>query len=305
MKKTPFFLGILLLVSACRTAAPPAPALPQWDMSGAEFLQWKADDPNFGPDRAVEASGMAAGDGVLWVPLEKYSRILQIDTDSLEARVLEIPLPAETEIEALTREGDDGFLMTDEAHGAVFALDRNFRPRRVDIRGIEFEGSKDGIEGITAAGNTQVFLLLERSRNPDGSCYSTVFPLRRSDEGLDWEEKELILPLEDCNWRLSGLDYFRGHLLALKTRFPGQRYRLVEINPQTAHVTPVLDMTDLILKAEEEGFHGNLEGLAVDNDGVLWIVSDDAMTQKASDGPPPEVSRKSLLLRIPPKGEGR
>jgi len=294
-------LSLMLASAACRSTGPGSTTLPQWDLSRAEFLQWTADDPAFDQDHAIEASGMAAEGNNFWIASEKYARLLRLDSRNLRVRVEKIDLPEFSEVEGITLDSEHGLLMTDEAHAEIFVIGGDNRPHPVDLSSLGLQGDKDGIEGIASTndGSERVFLLLERSRIAPEDCISTIFLLRWDQDRLLSTGKHIILPLEDCNWRLTALEYFRGHLLALKTRFPGPRYELISVNPRTGEMKTLLDLDRLIERAEAEGWHGNIEGMALETDGSLWIVSDNAMTHRVETEIPPVVRRKTLLLMIP------
>lgn len=306
IRRNPGF-GLLLcalgLLGACRTTLKSEQALPEWNLAGSEFLQWKADDPAFDPDRALEASGMAAEGDHLWFVSEKYSRILRLDPESMKAQVIEISMPEGSEIEGISPDPEHGLLLTDESRAEIFSLDPDLDPRPVKIQGIELKGSKDGLEGIASAGDGRVYLLLERSHRSEDQCVSTIFRLRWKGDYLVEDAEALVIPLQDCNWRLTGLEYFRGHLLALKTRFPGPQYEVVEVDVNSGDLHRLLEMTDLIEGAVAQGFHGNLEGIAVMPDGGLWMISDNAMTGHRS-GEPSIARRPSLVLHIPAVEKG-
>ncbi len=292
---------MLISVAACRSMGPQQRSLPQWDLSQANFLQWKADDPGFEQDRAIEASGMAADGSGFVIASEKYDHLLRLNPRTLELSTEKINLPRFSELEGITVNREHGLLISDEAHGEIFVIDGKNPPRPIDLGPLGIRGGKDGIEGIAATndGSGRVFLLLERSRLAPGECVSTIFRLRWDRDQLLPSEQPLILPLEDCNWRLSALEYFRGHLLALKTRFPGPRYELISVDVESGRSTLLLDLDEVINRAEAEGWHSNIEGMALGADGALWIVSDNAMTRRAESEIPPEARRRTLLLKIP------
>ena len=58
-------------------------------------------------------------------------------------------------------------------------------------------------------------------------------------------------------------------------------------------------MTDLLRAVREDGWNNNVEGLAVTDDGTLWMVSDNAWTQIIDDATPAVADEGTLLIRIP------
>jgi hypothetical protein len=141
---------------------------------------------------------------------------------------------------------------------------------------------------------------LERKHEEDGGCVSPIYLLKPTESTLVEEGPPLIIRMEDCNWRLTGLDLWKGQLLALKTQFPGERYEMISIDPDSGEWRVVLEMTEELRAVREQGFNNNVEGLAVTNDGVLWLVSDNAWTEVIDDPTPPVTDERTLFMRIPP-----
>jgi len=302
-------LAVLITVTGCRTATSPEVTDEWWDASAAELLEWTADDPAFEQIMALEGSGLTVRDGILYAVSEKYARLLRIDSETLEVEVDRLDVPIHTELEGITLAGDEAF-MCDEAHAAVYrvALDAIGRGgdapvTELSIVGAEIEGGKEGLEGLTAVdGRSDLFyLLLERSGNEATGCRSTIFPLRRVGDEMVVRGDPLIAELEDCNWRLTGLFWWKGRLLGLKTRYPGpQRYEVVVVDPETGELTKVLDATDLLVAVPDDGWTNNVEGIAVDDEGALWLLGDNAVTGVIDDPAPPRARQKTLLVKLPP-----
>jgi len=123
---------------------------------------------------------------------------------------------------------------------------------------------------------------------------------------MDIEESSLrarrdsfVIELEDCNWRLTALEYEGGRLLALKTRYPGEEYELITVDPVTGEWSRVLGLTELARGLEKQGWGNNLEGVAVTDAGDLYMVSDNAVTGVARTSAPPPGDERTLLLRLP------
>jgi hypothetical protein len=62
-------------------------------------------------------------------------------------------------------------------------------------------------------------------------------------------------------------------------------------------------MTTVLRSLGTEGWSNNVEGLAVADDGSLWMVADNAVTGVIDDPKPPRIESRSLLLRIPRTNE--
>ncbi len=184
--------GLAVVIPGCRSASsPPAPSLPDWDVARAEVLTWQSDDEHFEQDFALEASGLAAGDGHLYVASEKYARLLLVEPiDGSRARVVNLEVPRHSELEgvALTRYG---LLLCDEAHAAVYEVQVQDPGRllesapgdalpahRLPMDGVAVLGGKIGFEGIEVdPEDGTVFLLLERFGDEAEGCVSRIYPI--------------------------------------------------------------------------------------------------------------------------------
>jgi len=307
----------LLLVAAalgCRSAGDPSLApLPAWDPGRAEIVEWRADDSAFAQDRALEASGLDELSGNLYLVSEKYARLLVVELAPVPVvRTVRLAVPRHAELEGIAATSRT-LLICDEAHAAVYEArlavveravasgDRRSVPlRALKLRGVAVRGGKLGFEGIELDPQSgDVLLLLERSHAAPGSCVSTVFRLRRRDDELVLRGAPLPVELADCAWRLTGLEWYRGRLLALRTQFPGERYEVITIDLATGAATVVLELTELLRSLAAAGWGNNVEGIAVAEDGALWLASDNAVTGTIDDALPPQAAERSLLLRIP------
>lgn len=302
------------LAPACRSqVAEQAPAADTWwDVSAAQVLTWRADDEAFSQDRALEASGLAMADGFLWVASEKYRRLLRIDPRRrYAARVVAVDVLPFSELEGVTIRGSTAYLC-DEAHAAVYAVELGEWASGADARvelparslaldGVSAEGGKIGFEGIEVDPEGDLYLLLERGHEAGGGCVSTIFRLQREGERLITRGAPMTISLEDCAWRLSGLAMWKGALLALKTQFPGSRYEVIAIDPESGRWRVVLEMTPLLRSLGEQGWGNNVEGIAVDADGGLYLVADNAVTGTVTASEPPPAAERTLFLRLPPR----
>jgi hypothetical protein len=108
--------GIALLVlfaagcSSVQLASTPS-GRPSWEVDGSEILEWRADDPAFNQDHAIEASGLAEVDDTLLVLSEKYARLLVVDPARLtEARAIRLQVPRHSELEGIAVRGSTAYL---------------------------------------------------------------------------------------------------------------------------------------------------------------------------------------------------
>jgi hypothetical protein len=302
----------------CRsTGVPERPPAPPWDVDRAEVIEWRSGDPAFDQDFALEASGLAVLDGDLLVPSEKYGRILVIEPDSdFAATAVPLGTPRYAELEGVAVAGDH-LVLCDEAHAAVYEISaeavagfveapssQTVEARQLALEDLGVTGGKIGFEGIEInPRNEGIYLLLEREGNAGTGCVSKIFSLRHGTDRWVSDAEPLVVELDDCFWRLTGLAWWGERLIALKTQFPGERYEIVAVDLSTGDSTVVLEMTPLLRSLGGAGWSNNVEGLAVADDGSLWLVADNAVTGVIDDPEPPRIKSRSLLVRIPPAGE--
>jgi hypothetical protein len=294
-----------ILASGCRSSAPEPSAGP-WDTARAEELTWRPDDEHFTQDWALETSGLAFTADGLVAPSEKYARLLFFD-ESLGARVVALGVPRYAELEGVAVHGDSLF-MCDEAHAAVYRVEFGDATRdlprlaavRLPIVGVDVEGGKIGVEGIEVSADGRfIHLLLERSGDPSTGCVSRLWLLRLEGDRLVAEGTPIDLDLEDCNWRLTGLAWRGDRLLGLKTQYPGERYEVVDIDRLAGSFEVVQDLTDYLRGVRADGWGNNVEGIAVDSDGALWLIGDNAVTGIIDEPYPPRTDERALLVKIP------
>jgi len=316
-----FEIFCLLIVVAvgfgCRTSVQQRQApQPAWDLERAEIVHWRASDPSFDQGFALEASGLEASGGRLYVPSEKYARLLVIDqTADAAARVIRLDVPRHSELEGVALIGKTLFLC-DEAHAAVYEVHIGDEPDSAEVgtseplaaRVLPFDdldvrGGKIGFEGIEISPDgDRMYVLLERSGSESTGCVSKIYRLRRTGDRLIVDLDPLDVALDDCAWRLTGLAWWEGRLIALRTQFPGERYEVVAVDLATGDADVVLVLTELLRSLAQSGWSNNVEGIAVAGDGSLWLVADNAVTGVIDDPLPPPNDDRTLLLRIPPTG---
>jgi DNA-binding beta-propeller fold protein YncE len=296
-------------MSGCRTTHRAAiEQIPYWNPDHYEILEWHADDPAFDQDYALEASGLTADDGTLYATSEKYARMLIIrPEESMTAQVVRLGVPTHSELEGIAISGDIAYIC-DEAHAAVHAVDLGFldgdRPlpsRVLDLQGVPVGRGKIGFEGVAVTQDGRLlYLLLERGRDPHNGCVSTIFQMRVTRDRLTTTGEPIQVALQDCNWRLTGLELWHGQLLALRTKFPGERYEIIAIDPRRGTWRVHEDLTEILRSARSRGWGNNVEGIAVTDDGTLYLVSDNAVTLVADADEPTLTGERTLFLRIPP-----
>lgn len=307
----------VLLISSCtgQDRAPiEQPAI--WDVDRAEIVEWRSEDPAFNQEFAMEASGLASDGAILYIPSEKYSRLLVFDPRrEKQIGVVRLDVPRHSELEGVAVNGD-GLLLCDEAHAAVYevvdARDGTIAAamgglpvpvQKLELEGMSVRGGKIGFEGIeTDPESGEVLLLLERDGTEDSGCVSRIYRLRRVGNTLVPKSEPVEVELEDCAWRLTGLGRWNGRLIALKTQYPGELYEIVSVDLDSGAIEVVLELTELLQSLPARGWSNNVEGLAISEDGALWLVADNAWTGIIDDPIPPLIDVRTSLLRIPLSG---
>jgi hypothetical protein len=298
----------LLSVAGCASTPPSAerPRPGPWDPNRAQALSWSADDRHFTQGWAVETSGLAFTDEAMVAPSEKYGRLL-VFSPTLEARVVELGVPPHAELEGVAWH-DGSLYLCDEAHATVYRVGLGEETRLVPrlaavempLRGIDIEGGKIGVEGIEVSADGRfLHLLLERSGDPSSGCVSRLWLLRIEGDELISAGAPLDIALEDCNWRLTGLAWMDGRLLGLKTQYPGERYEIVEIDRGSGSIEVIQDLTEYLRGVRAAGWGNNVEGIAIDDEGALWLIGDNAVSGVIDDFYPPETDERALLVRVP------
>jgi hypothetical protein len=315
MRRWTILFLLLTSVVGCRTAAGPEPrSKPPWNIAGAQVVRWHADEPFFSQEFAVEASGLAASDRFLWVSSEKYGGLLLVDLLGRPyVKTVRVGVPKHAELEGVALV-DGGVLLCDEAHAAVYEVPIEdeqqvfaFPPaeplpaKALTLEGVAVRGGKIGFEGIEVDPvDGTVYLLLERSGTEETGCVSRIWRLHRTNGALRSDADPIEVELEDCTWRLTGLAWWKGGLIGLRTQFPGMRYEIVTLDLETGDTAVLLDPTKLLRMLAREGWSNNVEGIAVSGDGSLWLVADNAVTGIIDDPVPPPGESYTLLLRLPP-----
>jgi hypothetical protein len=307
---------VLLVISAvgCRSATgPEGEAPPPWNLARAQIVKWRADDPFFAQEFAIEASGLAASHRFLWVTSEKYGGLLLIElTKHALVKTVRVGVPRYAELEGVALV-DGGVLLCDEAHAAVYEVSvanemHLFASSPVEtlpavaltLEGVPVVGGKIGFEGIEVDDDGTVYLLLERSGSEETGCVSRIWDLHRTNGSLRADGDPIDVPLADCSWRLTGLAWWEDELIALRTQFPGYRYEVVAVDLETGATRVLLNPTELLRLLAREGWSNNVEGIAVSGDGSLWLVADNAVTGVIDETVPPPGESNTLLIRFPP-----
>jgi len=281
-----------------------------WDPGAAEVIEWQSSSPEFGQGRALEASGLTSTADHLYVVSEKYATLIQLDVAAgYRAEPIPLAVPEGSELEGVAFHRG-ALYICDEALAAVYKVvlddeaaladrDAALPAAPLTLEGITVRGSKIGLEGVAVDPRGRLYLLLERTGSEAEGCESVIYQMDIEERSLRAVNQPFLIELEDCNWRLTALEFKSGRLLALKTRYPGEEYEVIAVDPVTGEWSIVLELTELARGPEKQGWGNNPEGLAVTDAGDLYMISDNAVTDVARTPLPPLGDERTLLLRLP------
>ena len=220
----------------------------------------------------------------------------------------------EFEMEGLTSYHNKLYLVSENLV-AIYELDPLSQTSRTIPTSISLppkSKSGDGMEGIAANENHDRFYLL-RERN-ENMTSAEIFSFRVISEGtgiakLEYENK-IELPLQNADWRYSDICYdkLNNQLLCLKSYSKGKtRQQFIEtINidekgnllTATLKSLAVENFSSISNQFKDQRYSMNLEGIAIDETGNIYVVSDNTSGKADCDRPSKE---KTILLKITKK----
>jgi uncharacterized protein YjiK len=170
--------------------------------------------------------------------------------------------------------------------------------------------SGDGMEGIAANEKNNKFYLL-RERNDDMSKSQILtFTVEHKPEKPTITlayQSTIEFPLENPQWRYSDICYdsTNTRLLCLKSFSKGKtRKQFIEsvnidssgnLLPATLQNIPVENFSETSNKYKDQRYSMNLEGITVDEQGNIFLVSDNTSGQADCDRPSKE---KTILFKL-------
>lgn len=168
----------------------------------------------------------------------------------------------------------------------------------------------DGMEGIAAnETNNKFYLLRERNEEMTVSQIWT-FSIEPGSEDNSFSlkyESMIELPLKNPQWRYSDICYDKENdrLLCLKSYSKGKlRQQFIEaieidksgnLQKETLKDLNVERFSEISNEYKDQDYSMNLEGITVDKDGNIWIVSDNTSGKAMCDMPAKE---KTILLQL-------
>lgn len=301
MRITPLIAGAVLFSSI---AIQPA-AVPLYEINNVIL-----------PDalnKQVCISGTKYLDGKLYFASERCPMILVMDPANSNA-ITSIPLsvPHEFEMEGMTSYKNSLYMVSENAV-AVYEADISTGAVKIIETSIPLPPKSkdgDGMEGIAANETDNKFYLL-RERNEDmtrSQIYTFSIEPGSEDNSFSLKYESMIeLPLPTPQWRYSDICYDKENdrLLCLKSFSKGklrQQYlESVDIDKKgnlqatTLKNIPVEKFSDISHQYKDLGYSMNLEGITVDKDGNIYVVSDNTSGKAQCDLPAKE---KTILLQL-------
>jgi uncharacterized protein YjiK len=267
-------------------------------------------------NKQVCISGMKFYNSQLYFASERCPKIIVFDpAKAIISNTIDLQVPQNFEMEGLTSYKDKLYLVSENiaavyevtiATGAIKIIQTSTPlPEKAK--------SGDGMEGIAAnEKNNKFYLLRERDEDMSHSQIYT-FSVESGNENSPIvlkSETMIELPLENPQWRYSDIcvDSANSRLLCLKSYSKGkfrQQY-LESINidadgkllPETLKNIPVENFTDASNSYKTQDYSMNLEGITIDNNGTIYIVSDNTSGKANCDM---EAKEKTILLQLKKK----
>lgn len=243
-------------------------------------------------NKQVCISGLKFYNGQLYFASERCPSIIVFDLEKAAiSHTIPLDVPQNFEMEGMTSYKDKLYLVSENI-AAVYEVTMATGAIKIIQTSIplpEKSKSGDGMEGIAANESHNKFYLL-RERNEDMSksqLYTfSVVPGNESSPILLKYESRIELPLENPQWRYSDIcvDSVHGRLLCLKSYSKGKlRQQFLEsididdsgkLLVETLKNIPVENFTEASNTYKTQDYSMNLEGITIDNNGTIYIVSD-------------------------------
>jgi uncharacterized protein YjiK len=267
-------------------------------------------------NKQVCISGMKFLDGKLYFASERCPSIFVFDPETKTVtNTISLQVPQYFEMEGMTSFRDKLYLVSENTV-AVYEVDIASGA----IRSIETSAplppkskSGDGMEGIAANEINNKFYIL-RERNEE-MTYSQIwtFSIEPGSEDNSFSlkfESMIELPLQNPQWRYSDICYDKENdrLLCLKSYSKGKfRQQFIEavdidkngnLQEETLKNVPVDRFSEISNEYKDLGYSMNLEGITVDKNGTLWVISDNTSGKAQCDMMAKE---KTILLELKKK----
>ena len=262
-------------------------------------------------DKQVCISGLVYSSDRLYFASERCPMIIASEPST--GKILEtyrMNVPQNFEMEGITTFKNKFYLVSENV-AALYEFDPTTKAFRQVQTGNPLPPKTkngDGMEGIAGnAVNNRFYLLRERN---DDMSFSQIFTytVKETEGGLSLEQESMIpLPLENPQWRYSDIcfDPENSRLLLLKSYSKGrlrqQFIEALEIDKEGKLVAgsvtnvPVENFSTISTQYKDQDYSMNLEGITLDTEGNLYVVSDNTSGKAACDEPARE---RTILLKL-------
>ncbi len=266
-------------------------------------------------NKQVCISGTKYMDGKLYFASERCPVILTMDPETKEINSIPISVAAEFEMEGMTSYRNKLYMVSENAVAIYEADISTGAVKKIETSIALPPKSKDGdgMEGIAANERDNKFYLL-RERNDDmtrSQIYIFTIEPGNEDNSFSLKYESMIeMPLENRQWRYSDICYDKENdrLLCLKSFSKGKlRQQFLEsididkkgnLQAETLKNVPVEKFSDISNEYKDQGYSMNLEGITVDKDGNIFLVSDNTSGKAQCDMASKE---KTILLELKKK----
>ena len=264
-------------------------------------------------NKQVCISGMKSYKGQLYFASERCPQIIVFDpAKAAITNTISIQVPQQFEMEGLTSYKDKLYAISENI-AAVYEINiQSGEIKTVTTSNTLPPKSKDGdgMEGIAANEKNNKFYLL-RERNDDMSkseiyTYSAE-PGNATSPLLLNKETMIELPLQNPQWRYSDIcvDTAGSRLLCLKSyakgKFRQQYLESIDIDAngkllvETLKDIPVENFTDASVSYKTQQYSMNLEGITIDSNGTIYIISDNTSGKASCEL---DAKEKTILLEL-------
>lgn len=264
-------------------------------------------------DKQVCISGMKYLDGKLYFASERCPLIIVADPATAGiTKTLATQMPQEFEVEGLTSYRGKLYAVSEQIV-CVYEIDTASGEVKKVSTSIPLppkSKSGDGMEGIAAnETNNKFYILRERNENmTNAQIYTFSIEPGSDDNSFSLKYESMIeLPLANPQWRYSDICYDKENdrLLCLKSYSKGKlRQQFIEsvdidksgnLQKETLKNVEVAHFSEISNEYKDQDYSMNLEGITVDRNGNIWVVSDNTSGKAQCEMPAKE---KTILLQL-------
>lgn len=297
------FLLIGILTLTLTNAQPPKIEVPQYSINNVPLPSEM--------NNQVCISGMKFFNGQLYFASERCPIIFVADPATGKiVNSINLQVSQNFEMEGLSSYKDKLYLISEETV-AMYEVDMASGALRTVSTSIPLPPKSkhgDGMEGIAGNETNQKFYLLRERNEERTKSEIYTFNVESGKEGIHLKfESKIEMPLENTQWRYSDICYDKenSRLICLKSYSKGKlRQQFLEsinidangnLQVETMKNIPVDKFSEISNQYKDQDYSMNLEGITLDNDGNIFIISDNTSGKAKCDLPSKE---KTILLKL-------